>query len=140
LKAQAAQLGLTNVHFLGGLPDEDKVALLQLCYAFVFPSHLRSESFGISLLEGAMYGKPMISCEIGTGTTFINIADETGLVVPPRDADALARAMMTLWQNPDQADLMGRRALKRYEEVFSAKRMSTSYAELYRELLTRSIR
>ena len=140
LKAQATQLRLANVHFLGGLPDEEKAALLQLCYAFVFPSHLRSESFGISLLEGAMYGKPMISCEIGTGTTFINIADETGLVVPPRDADALARAMMTLWQNPDQAELMGRRALKRYEEVFSAEQMSTSYAELYRELLKRSIR
>lgn len=135
LKAQAAQLGLTNVHFLGGLPDEDKAALLQLCYAFVFPSHLRSESFGISLLEGAMYGKPMISCEMGSGTTFINIADKTGLVVPPRDAAALAQAMMTLWQNPEQASSMGLRAAQRYEDVFSARVMAESYSGLYRELL-----
>ena len=66
LKKHAAQLGLDHVHFLGMLPDEDKVALLQLCYGVIFPSHLRSEAFGISLLEGAMYGKPMISSEIGT--------------------------------------------------------------------------
>ncbi|CAI8790099.1 glycosyltransferase family 4 protein [Pseudomonas chlororaphis] len=137
LKAQAAQLGLSNVHFLGGLPDEDKAALLQLCYAFVFPSHLRSESFGISLLESAMYGKPMISCEIGSGTTFINIADETGLVVPPRDAVALAQAMMTLWHSPEQANQMGQRAMQRYEQIFSSGSMASAYADLYGELLKR---
>ena len=71
-----------GVAVLGALDDADKVALLTLCYAVAFPSHLRSEAFGISLLEGAMYGKPMISSEIGTGTSYINIDGETGLVVP----------------------------------------------------------
>lgn len=137
LKAKAVQLGLSNVRFLGGLPDEDKAALLYLCYAFVFPSHLRSESFGISLLEGAMYGKPMISCDIGSGTTFINIADETGLVVPPRDAVALGQAMMTLWQDPEQANQMGQRAMQRYERIFSSDAMASAYAGLYHELLKR---
>jgi rhamnosyl/mannosyltransferase len=135
LKAQATQLRLSNVHFLGGLPDEDKVALLTLCYGFVFPSHLRSESFGISLLEGAMYGKPMISCEIGSGTTFINIAGETGLVVPPRDSLALAEAMNHLWNQPALAASMGEAAGRRFEEVFSSSSMAESYAEIYRSLL-----
>ncbi|WP_297840712.1 glycosyltransferase family 4 protein [Pseudomonas sp.] len=135
LKARALQLGLNNVYFLGSLPDEDKAALLELCYAFVFPSHLRSESFGISLLEGAMFGKPMISCEIGTGTTFINIAGETGLVVPPCDAAALGQAMLSLWQNPEMALTMGENAQRRYEEFFSADVMAESYANVYRELL-----
>lgn len=134
LKSHAARLGLRNVHFLGPLSDEDKVALLTLCYGIVFPSHLRSEAFGISLLEGAMYGKPMISSEIGTGTTFINIADETGLVVPPSDPHALRQAMSYLWENPDVAAVMGMRAEERYWKYFTAEQMVDGYVKLYQEL------
>ena len=134
LKTQAAQLGLRNIHFLGFLPDADKVALLTLCYGVLFPSHLRSEAFGISLLEGAMYGKPMISSEIGTGTTFINIGDETGLVVPPSDPVAMRQAMRYLWEHPEQAADMGRRAEARYWEHFTADQMVGDYVKLYREL------
>jgi rhamnosyl/mannosyltransferase len=135
LKDQAATLELRNVHFLGRLDDEDKVALLTLCYGVVFPSHLRSEAFGISLLEGAMFGKPMISSEIGTGTTFVNIADETGLVVPPSDPIALRQAMQYLWENPEQASEMGRKAEQRYWDLFTADQMASSYVELYNKLL-----
>lgn len=135
LKAQAAQLGLRNIHFLGHLPDEDKVALLTLCYGVVFPSHLRSEAFGISLLEGAMYGKPMISSEIGTGTTFVNIGDETGLVVPPSDPLALRQAMRYLWDHPEKAAELGLRAEERYWKHFTAKQMVKSYVELYGDLV-----
>lgn len=134
LKTQAVQLELRNIHFLGFLPDEDKVALLTLCCGVLFPSHLRSEAFGISLLEGAMYGKPMISSEIGTGTTFINIGDETGLVVPPGDPVALRQAMRYLWQHPEQTADMGRRAEARYWEHFTADQMVGEYVKLYREL------
>lgn len=137
LKAQAVQLGLRNIHFLGHVSDEDKVALLTLCYGIVFPSHLRSEAFGISLLEGAMYGKPMISSEIGTGTTYINIADETGLVVPPSDPVALRQAMRYLWEHPERAAEMGRRAEARYWEHFTADQMVGEYVKLYRELAGR---
>jgi glycosyltransferase involved in cell wall biosynthesis len=134
LKAQATKLGLTNIFFLGLLPDEDKVALLTLCYGVLFPSHLRSEAFGISLLEGAMFGKPMISSEIGTGTTFINIADETGIVVPPSDPIALRQAMTYLWEHPERAAEMGRNAVARYWKYFTAEDMVNAYAKLYREL------
>ena len=135
LKAQVAQLGLRNIYFLGQLPDEDKVALLTLCYGVLFPSHLRSEAFGISLLEGAMYGKPMISSEIGTGTTFINIADETGLVVPPSDPIALRQAMQYLWEHPEQASEMGKRAEARYWKYFTADQMVRSHVEMYGDLV-----
>lgn len=135
LKQHAERSGLDNIYFLGALPDDDKFALLSLCYALVFPSHLRSEAFGISLLEGAMYGKPLISCEIGTGTTYINIAEETGLVVPPRDPEALADAMRRLWENPTLAESMGKAAAVRCERFFSVDSMISSYASLYRSLL-----
>lgn len=134
LRAQVARLGLRNVRFLGPVCDEDKVALLTLCYGVLFPSHLRSEAFGISLLEGAMYGKPMISSEIGTGTSYVNIADETGLVVPPGDALALRGAMRYLWEHPETAAEMGLRAKERYWNYFTADRMVNEYVDLYREL------
>lgn len=135
LKSQAQRLGLNNVQFLGRLGDEDKVALLQLCTAIVFPSHLRSEAFGISLLEGAMYGKPMISSEIGTGTSYINVHGETGLVVPPGDPQAFRVAMDLLWDSSEMCEQMGRKAQDRYEHLFTAERMGEKMARLYQELL-----
>jgi len=137
LKAHAAKLGINNIHFLGFLPDEDKVALLELCYAVIFPSHLRSEAFGISLLEGAMYGKPLISSEIGTGTSYININKKTGIVVPPSDPAELRQAMDYLWNNPEEAAAMGQRAEARYWKLFTAEQMAESYVALYKELLGR---
>ena len=135
LRSQAAALKLSNVHFVGRVDEEDKYALLQLCSAFVFPSHLRSEAFGISLLEAAMYGKPMISCEIGSGTSYINLHGETGLVVPPSNAPALREAMAELWNSPARAAEMGQRAVERYRELFTAERMGRQMAALYDELL-----
>lgn len=137
LKAHAQRLGLKHVRFMGALDDADKVALLKLCYAVAFPSHLRSEAFGISLLEGAMFGKPMISSEIGTGTTYINVDGETGLVVPPSDPQALGAAMRTLWENPQLAAQMGERATARYRELFTSEQMAASYTALYEELVAR---
>ena len=134
LKAQAAQMGLRNIHFLGYLTDDEKIVLLTLCYGVLFPSHLRSEAFGVSLLEGAMCGKPMISSEIGTGTTFINVNHITGLVVPPSDPVAFRQAMRYLWEHPEQAADMGRRAEARYCENFTADQMASEYVKLYREL------
>jgi rhamnosyl/mannosyltransferase len=137
LKAHAARLGLTKVMFVGAVDELDKAALLTLCYAVAFPSHLRSEAFGISLLEGAMYGKPMISSEIGTGTTYINVHGETGLVVPPSDHEALRAAMRTLWDAPELAEAMGRRAEERYWRLFTSDMMADSYVKLYQELVAR---
>jgi rhamnosyl/mannosyltransferase len=137
LKAHAARLGLKHVQFVGAVDDHDKAALLDLCYAVAFPSHLRSEAFGISLLEGAMYGKPMISSEIGTGTTYINVHGETGLVVPPSDHEALRAAMGKLWNDPRMAREMGQRAEARYWQLFTSAQMAESYARLYEELVAR---
>ena len=136
LHVHAEQIGLTNVHFLGSQSDSDKVALFKLCYAVVFPSHLRSEAFGISLLEGAMFGKPLISSEIGTGTSFINIHGETGLVVRPEDPKDLREALRMLYENPELADRMGRQAYLRYQTYFTVDRMVDSYIGLYDELLS----
>ena len=135
LKRQAREQKLSTIHFLGQLSDEDKVALLKQCTGVLFPSHLRSEAFGVSLLEGAMYGKPMISSEIGTGTSFINVGGETGLVIPPSDPDALRHAMQYVWEHPSVAAERGRWAQERYWGQFTADKMAHAYVDLYRELL-----
>ncbi|WXL26070.1 glycosyltransferase family 4 protein [Ectopseudomonas mendocina] len=135
LREQARRLNLSNVHFLGRVSEDDKAALLQQCSTLVFPSHLRSEAFGISLLEGAMYGKSMISCEIGTGTSYINIHGQTGLVVEPDNPKAFRSAMDQLWNNPEQAEEMGAHAEKRYWQLFSAQTMGKQVAELYQRVI-----
>jgi len=137
LKAHARRDAIDNVVFLGAIPDEDKVALLRLCYAVVFPSNLRAEAFGVSLLEGAMNGKPMISSEIGTGTSHVNVDGVTGFVVPPGDARALRAAMDRLIDAPALAASLGEGARARYLELFQAGQMCEAFAELYQELLAR---
>ena len=134
LKQKASVLGLKNLKFLGKLSDEDKVALISLSLAMVFPSHLRSEAFGVSLLEGAMFGKPLISCEIGTGTSFVNEHGVTGFVVTPGDEKVLVSAMRNLWEDDELAKSMGRNARQRYAEHFTATQMSKRYACLYERI------
>lgn len=138
LKKKAAEFGLSNVHFLGFLPDADKVALLTLCAAVVFPSHLRSEAFGLTLVEGAMFGKPLISSEIGTGSSFVNSHGETGFVVPASDPQALASAMQMIVDQPELGMQMGRAAALRYRTLFTAERMAAEYAGLYAHVCVRS--
>ncbi|WP_444921878.1 glycosyltransferase [Microbulbifer sp. CnH-101-G] len=135
LKSLAAQLGATNVHFAGFVSDEEKVALMELCRAVVFPSHLRSEAFGVTLIEGLMNSKPLISCEIGTGTSFVNQDGETGYVVRPADPIALREAMENLWSDSVKAEEMGRAGRCRYERLFTADKMAEAHHQLYREVL-----
>jgi len=135
IKCYVKENNIDNVFFLGKVSDKDKSILLGLCYSVIFPSTMRSEAFGISLLEGAMFGKPMISSEIGTRTSFINIHTLTGLIVAPNDPGALCAAMDFLWNNTSMAEEMGKNAKKRYLEFFNAKRMGQAYFDEYQRLL-----
>lgn len=125
---------LTNVYFLGQLTEEDKSALLSLCLCLVFPSNFRSEAFGISLLEGAMFGKPLISTEIGTGTSYINQDKETGLIVPANSPKDLREAMLSIWNNNFDNDKMGKASQKRHQDLFTASKMANSYYKLYSQI------
>ena len=121
-----------RVRFVGPITERDKAALLYLCRAFVFPSHLRSEAYGVSLVEAARAGRAMISTEIGTGTSFVNQHGETGLVIPPASGSALACAMRTLADDPGMAGQFGRNARLRFETTLTADRMAQAYLKLYR--------
>lgn len=135
LSSLAKGIGADNVVFAGFVSDVEKVTLMRLCRAVVFPSHLRSEAFGVTLIEGLMYGKPLISCEIGTGTSFVNKNGETGHVIPPSDPTALRDAMNDLQNDPRKAERMGQAGRERYEKMFTGERMAAAYRELYDDVL-----
>jgi rhamnosyl/mannosyltransferase len=134
LRLEALRRGLTNVEFLGALPDADKNALMALCRAVVFPSHLRSEAFGVTLLEGARAAKPLVCCDIGTGTTWVNRHNETGLVVPPGDVGALVLALNTLAGDAALCERLGLGALARWQLLFTHASVGLAYRGLYDEL------
>lgn len=132
-----SRAGMANLHLLGEVTDADKAVLLNMCAGFVFPSHLRSEAFGVALLEAAFAGKPLISCDIGTGASYVNQHGVTGLVVPPADPGALAEAMTAILQDPGQAARFGAAARERAMRLFSANQMSESYCALYDQVLAK---
>lgn len=135
LRAVKREKALNTVTFLGDVTEDDKVALLTLCKAFVFPSNRRSEAFGLSLVEAAMFGKPMISCEIGTGTSFVNRHGETGLVVPPDNPQQFSHAMLKIDKDPDLERELGTKAKQHFNETLHAKYMGDRYLELYKRVI-----
>jgi rhamnosyl/mannosyltransferase len=134
LKAFAKCKAANNVLFAGQISDEEKVALLKRCLAMVLPSHLRSEAYGMVLVEASIFGRPLITCEIGTGTSFVNSHEESGYVVPPENPGALSEAMNALLQNFSLAERLGSGARARYERLFSGPALGQAYTELFREV------
>ena len=134
LHALAVESGARNVVFAGQVSEAEKVALLKRCRALVLPSHLRSEAYGMVLVEAAMFARPLISCEIGTGTSFVNAHEETGFVVAAQQAEELKRAMLMLLADDELAARMGRAARARYELLFSGPALGRAYAALFHEV------
>lgn len=136
LKRIAAERSISNLLFLGMVSNQEKAILMKNCTAFVLPSHLRSEAFGMVLVEASMFGKPMVTCEIGTGTTFVNQHNNTGFAVPPESPILLANALNKFLQDSTLAFDMGQAARLRYEEFFSGEALGAKYSNLYSELVS----
>lgn len=134
-RARAQAAGLNNLIFTGHVSEAEKLSLLQHCRAMVLPSHLRSEAYGQVLIEASMQSRPLITCEIGTGTSYINQHGQTGLVVPPADAPALAQAMNDLLGDAELAARYGRAARTRFEQVFAGEHMGRAYHALFAQVL-----
>ncbi|HIM07214.1 MAG TPA: glycosyltransferase, partial [Gammaproteobacteria bacterium] len=122
---------LTHVHILGQVSDNQKHALISLAKALVLPSSERSEAYGMVLLEAARQGTPMISTELGSGTSFINVHGKTGLVVPSKNASELAKAMQYMQANPTEVAQMAIKAKSRFKTEFTSQIMARAYKQLY---------
>ncbi|MEI6045399.1 MAG: glycosyltransferase [Chloroflexota bacterium] len=135
LKEQAEQLQLgQRVIFLGEIPDAELVNYYAASDIFILPSCERSEAFGIVQLEAMAAGKPVISTELGTGTSYVNLDGETGLVVPPSNPSALAQAINELVTNPERGKKLGAQGQERTRATFSLKKMAEEVEKFYIEV------
>lgn len=125
---------MDNVKFVGRISEQDKTALYQLCRASVVPSHLRTEAFCISLLESLIYGKPAISTELNTGTSFVNQHNVSGLVVPPANPPAIKQAMQLLLTDETLYQRLKQGTHTHYQQHFKLNSMRDRHIELYNQL------
>ncbi len=100
---------------------------------FVLPS--RSEGFSNSLIEAMAYALPVIATEVGGNSEAIE-QNETGLLVPPEDPQALAEAMLALLGSREVRETMGAAGRLRAERMFSADAMMQKLTRSYHDLLT----
>jgi glycosyltransferase involved in cell wall biosynthesis len=131
LKQKAELLGLTSRLVFTGLRD-DIPEILSLFDLFVLPS--LDEGLGRSLVEAMAAGKPAVASRVG-GIPEAVEDGKTGILVPPGDAHALAKALSFMLGNPEKSLTMGRRGRERAEKLFDEERMVDSICSLYRELL-----
>jgi glycogen(starch) synthase len=130
------KLGLVDlVRFTGELSREEVPCIINKATLFLVPSHF--EPFGLVALEAMQMQRPVIASNVG-GLPEIVSHEETGLLVPPEDPEALCNAIQQLLDKPDVAIRMGIKGRMRAMEKFSLEPSVVEYEELYEQLLQRS--
>lgn len=131
LEAEAGKLALDEVVIFTGFRS-DIPSILASFDIFAFPSHL--EGLGTSLLDAMAMRKPIVSTTAGG---IPEIADDcvNGILVPPKDPEALAAAIIRLVEDPILRLQYGNAGRRIVEEGFTVDRMVEKTEAVYRELL-----
>jgi glycosyltransferase involved in cell wall biosynthesis len=127
LRTEATHLGVSDRVVFAGYRD-DVAALLAGCDVFCLPSF--AEGLPLVVLEAMAQGKPVVATPVG-GTPELVVDGETGVLVPPGDADALARALTELLADAPRAARMGEAGRARVLAEFSAAAMVERVLGLY---------
>ena len=114
--------------FLLGFVEQVKPLLAQ-CDIGVFPS-VGCESFGLSMIEGMQAGCAVVTTDNGAQPEYMTDGREA-LLVPPADADALARALARLLGDDELRRSLGSAARKRFVEELSYERFYRKICQLY---------
>ncbi len=120
-----------KLFWAGDVSREDLVAYYYACDLLVLPSCFNSESFGLVVLEAQACGKPVVSANLPTGLSSINLNDKTGIVVAPKDSDALKDAINKLISSGGLCREYGLNGRDRVRQEFSKELMCQRYLTLY---------
>ncbi len=133
LVARAKKERLENkVTFIPSLSQNELVNFYRAASVFVLPSIYKSEAFGITIIEAMACGLPVISTELGTGTSYANQDNITGYIVPPRDSEAINRALKKLLSDRTLLSKMAQAAFDRIRTGFTIDSMLNGYKGLYK--------
>jgi glycosyltransferase involved in cell wall biosynthesis len=132
LRSLAQELGITEqVLFVGHLDQSMLAAYMKNCLALVLPS--LTEGLPRVVIEAQLLGKPVIASRVG-GIPEIIANGATGLVVAPKDWQALARAMVTILEDPALAERMGSAARAQMGEKFNYQNYYTVYHAMVQQV------
>jgi len=124
------------IKFLGKIPDKDILKYYNSCEIFILPSVFKSEAFGIVQLEAMCFKKPVISTNIkGSGITYVNINNTTGIVVKPKDIESLSDAIGKLLNDKGLRLKMGYNAYKRVKMYFTKEKMIKNILNVYKNVV-----
>jgi len=136
MERYAADLGLGDrVIFMGFRLDVAEI-LPEIDVA-VSPS--LAEAISNSVIEAMAAGLPVVGTRVG-GTPEAVEDGVTGLLVPPRDPEALARCIGLLLEDRNLASRLGRAGRRRIEERFSTERMVRATERVYGSLIEKARR
>ena len=120
------------VEWVGHLPNTEVADFYRSLDVVVVPS--RKESFGVTAVEGAACGLPVIGSRI-EGLPEVIIDGKTGILVPPENALKLSEAMELLLLDPKQREQMGEAGRRFVLEKYDWQKNVTQMERIYRALL-----
>ncbi len=135
LKATAVKLGVSRkVFFVGRISEDDLPGYYGAADVFCLPSLMRSEAFGLVMVEAMSYGIPIVATRIsGSGVPWVNLHGETGLNTKPGDEVELASALSELLNDPLRSKSFGEAGRRRFESNFTIDKMIDSVLSTYRK-------
>jgi glycosyltransferase involved in cell wall biosynthesis len=127
----AAAHGVSDrCHFLGAVSDDQLPEVYRAADVLAFPSTSAAEAFGLVAVEAQACGIPVVASDL-PGVRTVVASGETGVLVPPKDVDALRRALSELLSHPEQRHTMGRAARARVLERYTWSTHIRGLMEIY---------